>query len=82
MNKCLNKQYITKKYKIDIKPKISLSVPVFNSEKTIYSAICSVRIQNFTDFEIIFIDDFYHDNSSLVIQRLHENDDRIKIIRN
>jgi len=32
--------------------------------------------------EIILIDDFSHDNSSYVIQRLQENDDRIKIIKN
>jgi len=82
MDKCLNKQYITKKYKIDVKPKISVIIPVYNSEKTIYSAICSAQIQNYTDFEIILIDDFSHDNSSYVIQRLQENDDRIKIIRN
>ena len=82
IDKCLNKQFITKKYKIDVKPKISVIIPVYNSEKTIYSAICSVQIQNYTDFEIILIDDFSHDNSSYVIQRLQENDDRIKIIRN
>ena len=82
IDKCLNKRYNTKMYKIDIKPKISVIIPVYNSEKTIYSAICSVQTQNFTDFEIILIDDFSSDNSSCVIQQLKENDNRIKIIRN
>jgi glycosyltransferase involved in cell wall biosynthesis len=82
IDKCLNKRYNTKMYKIDVKPKISVIIPVYNSEKTIYSAICSVQTQNFTDFEIILIDDFSSDNSSCVIQQLKENDNRIKIIRN
>jgi hypothetical protein len=31
IEKCLNKQFITKKYKIDVKPKISVIIPVYNS---------------------------------------------------
>ena len=38
-------------------PKISVIVPMFNSEKYIGLAIASVLAQTFRDFELILIDD-------------------------
>ena len=42
IDKCLNNQSFTKEYAINITPKISVIIPVYNSEKTIYSSICSI----------------------------------------
>ena len=82
IDKCLKKQHITKKNQINLQPKISAIIPVYNSEKTIYSSICSIQNQNYTNFEIILIDDFSNDNSFKIIKDLKEKDGRIKIIRN
>ena len=42
----------------------------------------SVQNQNFSDIEIIIIDDGSMDNSIKVIKELMKEDDRIKLIRN
>ena len=63
-------------------PIISSIIPVFNSEKTIASSICSIQNQDFSGFEIILIDDFSTDNSYQIILDLQKLDSRIKIIKN
>jgi len=82
IDKCLNDIDIPKLNKIKLKPKISVIIPVYNSEKIISSSICSIQNQNYTDYEIILIDDFSKDNSSKIIHRLQKMDKRIKIIKN
>lgn len=61
-------------------PKISIIIPVFNSEKYIEKAIESILIQSFKDFEIICIDDGSTDNSLEICYGEAEKDNRIKII--
>ena len=51
-------------------------------KKTIYSSICSIWNQNYTNFEIILIDDFSSYNSSKIINYLKENNEKIKITIN
>ena len=82
MYNCFNKTGLNKMYNIDTEPIISAIIPVYNSEKTIYNAICSIQNQNFTNFEIILIDDFSNDNSSEIIKNLKKIDNRINIISN
>jgi glycosyltransferase involved in cell wall biosynthesis len=64
------------------KPKISVVIPVYNCGTTIKRAIRSIQNQNYTKFEIILVNDFYTDNSSIVINQLQKEDPRIKIINN
>ena len=64
------------------KPKISIVIPVYNCEKTIKRAITSIQNQNFTDFEIILINDLSNDNSLEMINHLKKQDPRIKIFNN
>ena len=63
-------------------PLITVIIPIYNSEKTIKSAIRSVQNQNFRDLEILLIDDFSKDNSLSIIKELKNEDSRIKIIKN
>ena len=63
-------------------PLITVIIPIYNSEKTIKPAIRSVQNQNFSDIEILLIDDFSKDNSLSIIKHLQKEDSRIKIIRN
>jgi glycosyltransferase involved in cell wall biosynthesis len=57
-------------------PKISVIIPLYNHEKYIKEAICSVLEQSFSDFEVIVINDGSTDNSEDIVRNV--NDDRIK----
>jgi len=83
LNKCL-KGLINKRIKIEIseKPKISVIIPIYNSHKTIKSAITSIQNQNMIYIEIILIDDNSKDNSLKIIENIKKKDPRIKIINN
>ena len=63
-------------------PIITVVIPLYNCEKTIKRAICSIQNQNISDFEIILVNDLSTDNTSIVIEKLQKEDHRIKIINN
>ena len=63
-------------------PKISVVIPAYNCEKTIKRAVSSIQNQNFSDFEIIIVNDLSTDNTSYIIENLKKKDQRIKIINN
>lgn len=61
-------------------PKVSIIMPVYNSEKYVADAINSLLDQTFTDFEIIVINDGSRDNSATVVGGFQ--DERIVFIDN
>ena len=63
-----------------LKPKVSVIMPVYNSEKHLFHSINSILTQTLIDFEFIIIDDGSNDNSLNIIKSF--NDRRIKIISN
>ena len=63
-------------------PKISIVISLYNREQNIQSALRSIQNQNFTDFEIIIIDDFSTDNSSLYVKEYQKEDPRIILLQN
>ena len=65
-----------------LKPKISVIIPVFNSNLSIITTLRSIQNQNMTDFEILLIDDFSSDNSIEIIENIQKKDPRIKLIKN
>lgn len=69
-------------FSISKNPKISVIIPIYNSQKTIQSVLRSVQNQNMIDIEIILIDDCSKDNSSQIIKKIQKNDPRILIINN
>ena len=73
---------ITKQIDINNNPKISVIIPIFNSEKTIELSLKSIIFQNIKDIEIILINDFSTDNSSEIIKELQTLDRRITVISN
>lgn len=61
-------------------PKISILMPVYNSQANLHLAIESILNQSFTDFELVIIDDGSSDRSSEIVQTF--NDPRINFLSN
>lgn len=61
-------------------PKISIIVPIYNAENTLYSCIKSILSQSFKDYELILVNDGSIDNSLQICNKLLESDSRIIII--
>ncbi len=61
-------------------PKVSVIMPVYNAERYITYAVESILNQEFSDFELIIIDDKGLDNSLRIIERM--KDPRIRVIEN
>ena len=63
--------------------KISIIIPVYNSEKYIRICLNSILNQIFQNFEIILIDDNSKDNSLKIISEIEKiHKDKIKILKN
>lgn len=63
-----------------MKPFISIIVPVYNAEKTVERCIESVLRQDFSDFEMILIDDGSSDRSGILCEQYCATDNRIRVI--
>lgn len=60
--------------------KISVIVPIYNSDKYLEQCIDSLVNQTYRDLEIILVDDGSIDGSSMICERYAEYDKRIKVI--
>ena len=63
-------------------PKVSVIMPVYNSEKYLAEAIDSILAQTFQDFEIVAVYDISSDNSLKILRKYAREDSRLKIIVN
>lgn len=63
-------------------PRISVIVPVYNTEKYIGRCIDSILRQTEEDFELLLSDDGSDDSSGVICERYAKIDKRIKVIRN
>jgi glycosyltransferase involved in cell wall biosynthesis len=62
--------------------KISVIIPVFNTEKYLRRCLDSVLAQTFPDFELILVDDRSTDTSTEICEEYAKKDRRIKVIHN
>jgi len=62
-------------------PKISVIIPVYNTEKYIRQCLDSVVNQTLTDIEIICVNDGSTDGSAQILEEYASKDSRIKIIQ-
>lgn len=60
-------------------PKVSIIIPVYNTEKYVEEAVRSIMNQTLKEIEIIIINDGSTDNSLTIIQKLAKEDPRIQI---
>lgn len=63
-------------------PRVTIVVPVYNTEKYLSQCLDSIARQTFTDYELICVDDSSTDNSIDIISSYAKNDDRIILLRN
>jgi len=63
-------------------PKVSIIVPVFNSEQHIEKCLKSLQKQTLKEIEIICVDDRSTDASYDILKQTAETDDRIKVFLN
>ena len=81
LNKCLNIEN-NSCYKKNKNPIITVIIPSYNCEKTIIPSIRSIQYQNFSNIEIILVDDFSTDKSKEIIYNIQVKDKRVKLIEN
>jgi glycosyltransferase, family 2 len=60
-------------------PKISVIVPVYNTEKWLRRCVDSILAQTYTDFELLLIDDGSTDSSGEICDEYAQQDSRIRV---
>lgn len=60
-------------------PKISVIVPVYNTEQYLHRCIDSILAQTYWDFELLLVDDGSTDASGVICDEYAEKDSRIKV---
>lgn len=63
-----------------IRPKVSITVPVYNVERYLSQCLDSIVNQTLKDLEIILVDDGSTDGSALICDSYAQKDERIKVI--
>ena len=61
-------------------PKVSVIVPVYNTEKYLQQCITSITSQTIREIEIIIVDDGSREECAVLCDSLAKTDDRIKVI--
>ncbi|WP_051912442.1 glycosyltransferase family 2 protein [Carnobacterium funditum] len=61
-------------------PKISIIIPVYNTEKYLNTCLNSVLNQTFTDIEVICVDDGSPDNSIDLLEMFAKKDERVIVV--
>ena len=61
-------------------PKISIIVPIYNAQKTLERCIDSILNQDFSDFELLLIDDGSKDDSGKICDIYAGKDNRVRVI--
>ena len=60
-------------------PKISVIVPVYNTEKYLHRCVDSILAQNYTDFELLLVNDGSTDSSGTICEEYAQKDNRVRV---
>lgn len=63
-------------------PLVSVIIPCYNAEKYVEQAVRSIMEQSYKNLEILITDDCSTDNTLTILQKLANEDSRIKIFQN
>lgn len=61
-------------------PLISIIVPVFNAEKTLMRCLNSILAQDYTNYQVVLVDDGSVDNSGAICDAYANQDSRIQVL--
>lgn len=61
--------------------KLSIIVPVYNSEEFLHECICSILSQSYQNIELILVDDGSTDDSIKICRQFEKTDDRVKVLQ-
>lgn len=61
-------------------PKVSILLPIYNAAATLGDTLQSIAVQTLTDFEVVAVDDGSTDDTSEILARWAQQDDRIRIV--
>ena len=61
-------------------PAISIIIPVYNAQKHIAKCIDSILEQDFTDFELLLLNDGSKDDSLSILNYYAAIDERVKVV--
>ena len=64
-----------------MKPKVSIIIPCYNSEKWIHQSLMSALAQTWENTEVIFVDNESTDNSVEIANRIYRENTHLKIAR-
>lgn len=62
------------------RPKVTVVTPVYNVERYLRRSLDSILYQEFTDFEVIAIDDGSTDKSLEILRQYAANDSRVRVV--
>lgn len=63
-------------------PSVTVLMGIYNAERTLEQAVCSVLNQTFDDFELLIVDDGSQDRSVALVEQLARHDSRIRLMKN
>ena len=63
-----------------MKPMVSIIVPIYNASKTLARCVDSILNQEYTDFELLLMDDGSRDESSIICDEYAAKDTRVRVI--
>lgn len=72
---------VTDRTGISQQPSVSVIMPVYNSERTIATALRSVLAQTWRNIEVLVIDDCSDDRTVTVVREFAANDTRVKLLQ-
>ena len=70
------------KYPLVKKPKITVTIPIYNGGKYLYYSLRSIQNQKMKEIEIILLDDNSYNDTMAIIEEYMKEDERIRLIRN
>lgn len=65
-----------------MQPKVSVIIPVYNTQQYVEEAVRSIMNQTLEDIEIIVVDDCSTDDSPIIVNTLAQQENRIIVLRN
>lgn len=64
----------------EAKPKVTVVVPLYNTQRYISETLQSIAAQSFKDYEVVVVNDASTDNGPDIVQRAMQHDGRIRLV--